>query len=52
LAKAAGIGVATLQRAGRMKKITVNYAGWGEQWPLGTLAESGNELLFEYSPEA
>jgi serine/threonine-protein kinase HipA len=35
-----------------MKKITVNYAGWGEQWPLGTLAESGNEVLFEYSPEA
>lgn len=35
-----------------MKKITVYYAGWGEHWPLGTLAESGNELLFEYSPEA
>lgn len=35
-----------------MKKITVNYAGWGEQWPLGTLADNGKELLFEYHPEA
>lgn len=35
-----------------MKKITVNYCGWGERWPLGTLAESGTELLFEYSPGA
>lgn len=35
-----------------MKKITVNYTGWGEHWQLGTLAESGHELLFEYSKEA
>jgi serine/threonine-protein kinase HipA len=35
-----------------MKKIQVTYAGWGEQWPLGTLAEDGTALLFEYSSAA
>jgi serine/threonine-protein kinase HipA len=35
-----------------VKKLFVNYAGWGEQWRLGTLAEDDNDLLFEYSPEA
>ena len=35
-----------------MKRLTVLYAGWGEQWPLGTLADNGKELLFEYSPTA
>ena len=35
-----------------MKKIVVNYAGWGEQWRLGTLADDGRELLFEYAPAA
>lgn len=38
-----------------MKKLSVVYAGWGERWPLGMLAESGRSgepLLFEYSVEA
>lgn len=35
-----------------MKKLVVRYGGWGEDWPLGTLADDGTTLLFEYSPEA
>jgi serine/threonine-protein kinase HipA len=35
-----------------MKKCTVLYEGWGERWPLGTLADNGQQLLFEYSPVA
>ncbi|MGZ8257474.1 MAG: HipA N-terminal domain-containing protein, partial [Gallionella sp.] len=35
-----------------MKKLSVLYRGWGESWPLGTLADNGRELLFEYSPQA
>lgn len=35
-----------------MKKLTVVYHGWGERWTLGTLADNGRALLFEYSPEA
>lgn len=35
-----------------MKKIIVQYCGWGEDWPLGTLADDGSSLLFEYSPQA
>ena len=35
-----------------MKTLTVRYCGWGEQWPLGTLADNGRTLLFEYSPAA
>ncbi len=35
-----------------MRKLRVDYEGWGEQWPLGTLADNGRELLFEYSAEA
>lgn len=35
-----------------MRKIFVHYKGWGENWLLGTLADNGVELLFEYSPEA
>lgn len=35
-----------------MKKLLVNYEGWGEKWPLGTLADNGAQLLFEYTPEA
>lgn len=35
-----------------MRTLDVHYRGWGEQWPLGTLAESGRTILFEYSPEA
>ncbi len=35
-----------------MKKLTVHYAGWGEDWPLGQLADDGRVLLFEYSERA
>lgn len=35
-----------------MKKLAVYYCGWGEDWSLGTLADDGRALLFEYSPEA
>ena len=31
-----------------MKKVLVRYEGWGENWPLGTLADDGRRLLFEY----
>lgn len=35
-----------------MKRLTVRYCGWGEDWPLAHLADDGQHLLFEYSPEA
>lgn len=35
-----------------MRALNVFYAGWGEQWLLGRLADDGRKLLFEYSPEA
>ncbi|MBE0475026.1 type II toxin-antitoxin system HipA family toxin [Rhodoferax sp.] len=35
-----------------MKKVFVYYEGWGERWLLGTLADNGSQLLFEYSKEA
>lgn len=35
-----------------MKKLEIRYRGWGEDWLLGTLADDGMALLFEYSPEA
>jgi len=35
-----------------MKQLTVHYCGWGEDWPLGRLADDGQTLLFEYSHEA
>ena len=35
-----------------MKTLQVTYRGWGERWPLGTLADNGRQLLFEYSPRA
>ena len=35
-----------------MKKVQVRYEGWGENWLLGTLADDGHHLLFEYSPQA
>lgn len=35
-----------------MKKLQVIYAGWGERWVLGTLADTGQQILFEYSPQA
>ena len=35
-----------------MKKVRVHYEGWGERWWLGTLADDGRQLLFEYSQQA
>jgi len=35
-----------------MKTLEVRYCGWGEDWQLGTLADDGQTLLFEYSAEA
>ena len=35
-----------------MKKLDVFFCGWGQHWPLATLAVSGQHLLFEYSKEA
>lgn len=35
-----------------MKQIDVVYQGWGEQFHLGTLAERGRTVMFEYSPQA
>lgn len=35
-----------------MKQLTVHYCGWGEDWPLGRLADDGQTLLFEYAPDA
>ena len=35
-----------------MKTLHVIYRGWREHWQLGTLADSGRQLLFEYSPSA
>ena len=35
-----------------MKKLQVIYEGWGEHWPLGTLAAVARGVLFEYSPQA
>ncbi len=35
-----------------MKKLNVIYAGWGERYTVGVLADNGREILFEYTPEA
>jgi serine/threonine-protein kinase HipA len=35
-----------------MKKLNVIYAGWGERWLLGTLADTSQGILFEYSAQA
>ncbi|WP_205622380.1 type II toxin-antitoxin system HipA family toxin [Xanthomonas arboricola] len=35
-----------------IKKLTVLYEGWGQRWPLGTLADDGRQIIFEYSAEA
>jgi serine/threonine-protein kinase HipA len=35
-----------------MKRIDVHFQGWGQNWQLGTLAEAGPHLLFEYSSNA
>lgn len=38
--------------ADRLIKLKVVYQGWGEHWPLGTLADVVGRLLFEYSAQA
>jgi serine/threonine-protein kinase HipA len=35
-----------------MKKINVIYAGWGERFQLGVLADDGKDIMFEYTTEA
>jgi serine/threonine-protein kinase HipA len=35
-----------------MKKLNVIYAGWGERFTMGVLADNGTDILFEYTPEA
>ncbi|NOT98135.1 MAG: type II toxin-antitoxin system HipA family toxin [Sideroxydans sp.] len=35
-----------------MKKLSVLYEGWGGRWLLGTLADNGSDVLFEYSQQA
>jgi serine/threonine-protein kinase HipA len=35
-----------------MKRLTVYYCGWGQDWPLGLLADDGTTVLFEYTAEA
>lgn len=35
-----------------MRKLAVRYCGWGEDWPLGVLADNGRSLVFEYAAEA
>lgn len=35
-----------------MKKLEVLFRGWGQNWVLGTLADNGQDLLFEYSQQA
>ena len=35
-----------------MNKLSVIYDGWGQRWSLGTLADTGRDILFEYSPQA
>ena len=33
-----------------MKKVLVNYAGWGEQWRLGALADDGRDRQWRLAP--
>jgi serine/threonine-protein kinase HipA len=35
-----------------VKKLKVVYQGWGERWPLGTLLDVGNTIVFEYDAAA
>jgi serine/threonine-protein kinase HipA len=35
-----------------MKRLNVIYAGWGERFELGQLADDGRDLLFEFSATA
>ena len=36
----------------KLIKLNVIYAGWGERWQLGTLADDGRQVLFECSAQA
>src|ERR1035437_4389666 len=42
----------TCPRSLNMKKLEVFFCGWGQKWLLGTLADNGKDLLFEYSQAA
>lgn len=33
-------------------RLNVLYCGWGQRWHAGVLAQAGDRLLFEYTPEA
>jgi serine/threonine-protein kinase HipA len=35
-----------------MNKVDVLFRGWGQRWTLGTLADNGRQLIFEYSAQA
>ncbi len=35
-----------------MKRLSVIYAGWGERYTLGVLADNQKDILFEFTPEA
>lgn len=35
-----------------MKKLNVIYAGWGERFTLGVLADNGRDIVFEYTGES
>lgn len=35
-----------------MRGLDVHYCGWGEDWPLGHLAQADGRPLFEYAPAA
>jgi serine/threonine-protein kinase HipA len=35
-----------------MRKLSVRFQGWGEDWVLGTLAELDRSIYLEYSEEA
>jgi serine/threonine-protein kinase HipA len=35
-----------------VRKLDVVFRGWGQHWVLGTLAQSGAQILFEYSRDA
>ena len=35
-----------------MKELTVTYQGLGTSFVLGTLADDGQDVLFQYAPQA
>ncbi len=42
----------SIKTGDKLYKLTVQYQGWGESWPLGTLISDRKQTLFEYSNEA